>query len=191
MQISTRGRYGLRAMFELAQGFGHTPVLMSTVAERQSLPPKYLHALLTRLKTAGLVRSMRGSGGGFVLTRPPAEIRLREILCALEGPLSLVACIADKRACNRANRCPARRVWQDIADAVDDALENVTLQDLLAPEKTKCSRNSRNGKRATPRRNGRRRRSPGTAPKTTRANPAAPDLTTRRDRPGRPKTSKR
>ena len=86
MQISTRGRYGLRAMFELARGFGQDPLLMSTVAERQGLSRKYLHTLLTTLKTAGLVRSVRGAGGGFVLARPPAEIKLSEVITALEGP---------------------------------------------------------------------------------------------------------
>ena len=78
MRISTRGRYGLRAMFELARSFGGAPVLMSAVAERQDLSRKYLHALLTTLKSAGLVRSVRGAGGGFLLARPPAEIRISE-----------------------------------------------------------------------------------------------------------------
>ncbi len=139
VQISTRGRYGLRAMFELARGFGRAPVQMSTVAERQGLSRKYLHALLTALKAASLVRSVRGSGGGFVLARPPAEIKLSEVLRALEGPLSLVDCVADKRACDRSNHCPARRVWQELAGAVENVLDNVTLQDLVAPEKRKCS----------------------------------------------------
>lgn len=126
-------------MFELARGFGHTPVLMSTVAERQRLSRKYLHALLTALKSAGLVRSVRGFGGGFVLARPPAEIRLSEVLRALEGPLSLVDCVADMRACDRARGCPARRVWQEVAGAVENVLDNVTLQDLVAPENKKGS----------------------------------------------------
>lgn len=139
MQISTRGRYGLRAMFELALAFGQAPVLMSTVAERQGLSRKYLHALLTALKSAGLVRSVRGAGGGFALARPPAEIKLSEVLRAMEGPLSLVDCVADKRACDRSNHCPARRVWQELAGAVEDVLDNVTLQDLVAPETKKCS----------------------------------------------------
>ena len=137
MRVSTRGRYGLRAMFELARGFGRAPVLMSTVAERQGLSRKYLHTLLTALKAAGLVRSVRGAGGGFILTRPPEEIRLSEVLRALEGPLSLVDCVADKRVCDRSSRCPARRVWRDLADAINNVLDNVTLGDLAASEKKK------------------------------------------------------
>lgn len=147
MQISTRGRYGLRAMFELARGFGQPPLLMNTVAERQGLSRKYLHALLSALKSAGLVRSVRGSNGGFVLARPPAEIKLSEVLLALEGPLSLVDCVADGRACDRAGRCPTRRVWQQLAAALENVLENVTLADLVAPESRKRSRqsNKKNG----------------------------------------------
>ncbi|MFH1748281.1 MAG: Rrf2 family transcriptional regulator [Planctomycetota bacterium] len=140
MRISTRGRYGLRAMFELAQVFGQAPVLMSTVAERQNLSRKYLHTLLTALKAAGLVRGVRGAGGGFVLTRPPEEIRLSDVLRALEGPLSLVDCVADKRACDRSSRCPARRVWRELAGAVENVLDNVTLADLVKPRRGKHSR---------------------------------------------------
>ena len=74
MQVSTRGRYGLRAMFELARGFGQHPLLMRTVAERQALPRKYLHVLLTTLKAAGLVRSVRGSGGGFEQSEDEGQV---------------------------------------------------------------------------------------------------------------------
>ena len=140
MRISTRGRYGLRAMLELARQFGKVPLLMSTLAQRQGLSRKYLHALLTALKSAGLVRSRRGPGGGFVLARPPAQIKLSEILHALEGPLSLVDCVADRRACNRSKRCPARRVWRDLSGAIEDMLENITLEDMTASEVKTCSR---------------------------------------------------
>ena len=169
MRMSTRGRYGLRAMFELARAFGQAPLLMSTVAERQGLSRKYLHALLTTLKSAGLVRSVRGTGGGFVLTRPPAEIRLSEVLRVLEGPFSLVDCVADKRVCNRVNRCPARDVWQELAGAVEGALHNVTLEDLAAPEGKSCSRPRKTGKgRRPPAKNG-SSKPPRTTSRTRRA----------------------
>ena len=140
MRISTRGRYGLRAMFELARGFGQAPILMSTVAQRQDLSRKYLHALLTALKAAGLVRSVRGIGGGFTLTKAPEDIRLSDILHGLEGPMSLVDCVADERVCNRSSRCPTRRIWQELAGAIENVLDNVTLKDLLAPERKKRPR---------------------------------------------------
>jgi Rrf2 family protein len=151
MQISTRGRYGLRAMFELAEEYGRAPVLMSTVAERQGLSRKYLHALLTALKNAGLVRSVRGAGGGFTLSRPPAEIRLSEVLRVLEGPLAFVECVVDERACDRANRCPARQVWRRLADALDGVLENVTLEDLVTPENSNCSPRTKQSRGRAPR----------------------------------------
>ena len=132
MKVSTRGRYGPRAMLDLARSFGEAPVLMSTLAQRQGLSRKYLHALLTALKSAGLVRGVRGPGGGFVLKRAPAKIKLSEVLHAVEGPLSLVDCVADHRACHRSKRCPARRVWRDLSEAIEDVLGNVTLEDMIS-----------------------------------------------------------
>lgn len=140
MKISTRGRYGLRAMLELARCHGEPPVLMSVLAERESLSRKYLHALLTILKEAGLVRSVRGAGGGFLLTRVPAKIRLSEILRALEGSLSLVDCVEDEGACDRAESCTARRVWEELSRTIESVLEKVTLEDLIASENQTCSR---------------------------------------------------
>jgi Rrf2 family protein len=139
MKMSTRGRYGLRAMLELARCYGKPPVLMSVLAERESLSRKYLHTLLTALKEAGLVRSVRGTGGGFLLTRTPSQIRLSEILHAVEGPLSLVDCVVNERVCDKARRCTARRVWSDLSATIESALEEVTLEDLIASENRACS----------------------------------------------------
>jgi len=133
MRISTRGRYGLRAMYELAQRFGDGPVRLETLADRQDLSRKHLHALLSLLKKAGLVRSVRGPGGGFLLTRQPGQIGLGEVLQALEGPLALVHCVPDKRVCDKSTRCAARRVWQRLTDAIDDAFDEVTLEDMIDP----------------------------------------------------------
>jgi len=119
-------------MCELAHATGDQPVLMSTIAERQQLSRKYLHALLTALKTAGLVRSTRGSGGGFTLARAPEDIRLSEILRALEGPLTLVDCVGDEMACDRSGRCAARLIWQAVAAAVEGVLDKFTLADMVA-----------------------------------------------------------
>lgn len=130
MRISTKGRYGLRAMFELARSFGEGPLLMSAIAKRQGLSCKHLHALLTSLKSAGLVRGIRGPGGGFVLTKAPGEIRLSEVLRALEGPLALVHCVPDRRACDRVNRCAARNVWQKLSGAIEEVLDGVTLEEV-------------------------------------------------------------
>jgi len=147
MRVSTRGRYGLRAMFELASHYGQGPMLMSTVAERQNLSRKHLHALLTTLKSADLVRSFRGPGGGFQLARPPAQIRLSEVLRALEGPLSLVHCVEDREACDRADTCVARGVWRQLSDAIHGVLDGATLQDLVGQEHAGCPDPKRKQKR--------------------------------------------
>ena len=121
-------------MLELARRYGEPPVLMSVLAERESLSRKYLHALLTALKEAGLVRSVRGAGGGFLLSRAPSEIRLNEILHALEGPLSLVDCVTDEGVCSKTERCTARRFWEGLSGTIEGALEKVTLEDLIESE---------------------------------------------------------
>ena len=145
MKVSTRGRYGLRAMLELARCRRQFPVLMSTLAEREDISRKYLHTLLTALKSAGLVSSVRGAGGGFMLSKESAEIRLGEILRAVEGPLSLVDCVADKRVCDRSNRCVARGVWRELSGAIESMLDSITLEDLIAgqgrADSWRCGRN--------------------------------------------------
>jgi Rrf2 family protein len=138
MKVSSRGRYGLRAMLELARSFGGDPLLMSTLAERQGLSRKYLHALLTALKSHDLVQSVRGPGGGFVLSRPPGKITLSEVLQAVEGPLSLVDCVTDKKLCDRSSRCVARKVWQQLSGAIESVLDSVTLQELIDAEFRTC-----------------------------------------------------
>jgi Rrf2 family protein len=139
MRVSTRGRYGLRAMLELARSFGDAPVVMADLAQREGLSRKYLHTLLTGLKAAGLARSVRGAGGGFVLARDPSEIKLKEILHALEGSLCLVDCVEDERTCDRANGCTARGVWQELSGAIENVLEDLTLADVIATERERKS----------------------------------------------------
>ena len=146
MRVSTRGRYGLRAMLALARSYGDAPVVMADLAEGEGLSRKYLHTLLTGLKAAGLARSVRGAGGGFVLAREPSEIKLKEILHALEGSLCLVDCVADERACDRANGCTARGVWQELSGAIENVLDNVTLADLIAPGNERRPGAAGNGK---------------------------------------------
>ena len=131
MKITTRGRYGLRALLELARCFDGPPVLAGTLAKRERLSLKYLHALLTALRRAGIVRSVRGSAGGFQLAHPPGEIRLREILQAVEGPLSLVDCVARPERCARSADCTARRVWQELSGAIGTVLDGITLETLI------------------------------------------------------------
>jgi Rrf2 family cysteine metabolism transcriptional repressor len=131
MQLSTRGRYGLRAAVDLAQNFEKGPVPLHTIAERQGLSVKYLHSLLAILKRWGLVQSLRGAGGGYVLTRPPSQVSVSEVVRALEGSLGLVGCVEDTSFCDRAERCPVRSVWVNLNKTVENALSELTLEDII------------------------------------------------------------
>ena len=131
MKLSTRARYGLRAMLELAGNYGNGPVMMRSITERQGISRKYLHALLTTLKTSDLVRSIRGKNGGYVLSRAPSTIRLSEVYQVLEGSLKVVDCVDGNTVCDRASDCVTRGVWDEVNLAIAGVLENITLEDLV------------------------------------------------------------
>jgi Rrf2 family protein len=145
MKMTTRGRYGLRAVLELARCYNGPPVLASTLARRERLSLKYLQSLLAAMRSAGIVRSVRGVGGGFQLARPPLEIRLGEVLRAVEGPLSLVDCVTRAGACSRSKDCTARRVWQALSGTISETLDGVTLESLVEPSEIKLSGPHRTG----------------------------------------------
>lgn len=132
MRLSTRGRYGLRAMVELAQGFKADPVHLQDLAEHQGLSVKYLHSLLASLRRAGLVRSVRGAGGGYALTREPSEIKVSEVVRTLEGSMAVVGCVEDRDFCDRIERCPVRPVWVSLTKTIEAALSDLTLEDIIA-----------------------------------------------------------
>lgn len=131
MQITTKGCYGLRAMIELGRRFGEGPVLMQTIAESQGISRKYLHALLTTLRMAGLVRSVRGAGGGYMLAKAPKQIGLIEIIHALEGPFRLSDCVQNPSRCVRSETCPGHRVWQLVSRSLTQLLSEFTLDHLM------------------------------------------------------------
>lgn len=105
--------------------------MMSDIAKRQGLTRKYLHALLTSLRKAGLVESVRGAKGGYMLSRPPHLIRVSDVVEALEGPLALVVCLEDESACSRRKDCSTRAVWKNVNDAIASVLSGTTLADLV------------------------------------------------------------
>jgi len=131
MKLSTKGRYGVRLMFDLALHHGSGTVSLKDVAGRQGISEKYLWHLIPPLKNAGLINSTRGSHGGYVLARHPAEITLREILTVLEGPMSLVECIDKPSLCERADTCVAREIWTEVADKMLQSLESFTLEGMM------------------------------------------------------------
>ncbi len=132
MRMSTKGRYGLRVMIELAAHHGDGPVLVETIAQNQGISGKYIHVLVGGLRAAGLVRSVRGPSGGYLIARAPSSISALDVVTALEGTSAPVDCVADSAFCPRASRCPARDVWCEIASAVDRALSSFTLDRLVS-----------------------------------------------------------
>lgn len=123
MKISTKGRYGLTIMIELAKKYGEGPISLKTIAQANNLSEHYLEQLIAPLRNAGLVKSVRGAYGGYVLTDEPAKITSGDIIRVLEGPIVLVEGIEDEE--------PAKRkLWIRIRDAIKDVLDNTTLEDL-------------------------------------------------------------
>ncbi|MBC7347326.1 MAG: Rrf2 family transcriptional regulator [Clostridia bacterium] len=137
MKLSTKGRYGLRAVFDLAQHYGKGPVPLREVAERQGLSEQYLEQLFLGLRKHGLVKSIRGLRGGYTLSRPPGEITVGNIVRALEGPIAPVECVSeeDPEDCVRADHCVARLVWTRLRDAITDVLDSITLEDMCKTAK--------------------------------------------------------
>lgn len=131
MNISTKGRYAVRAMLDLALQSGDGPTMIKDISKRQGISVLYLEQLFTRLKAAGLVGSTRGPKGGFRLTRLPSQIRIGDILQTMEGSMAPVACVDNAMLCSRADSCVTRKVWAEMKQAMDKVLESTTLQDLV------------------------------------------------------------
>ena len=131
MKLSTRGRYATRAMLDLALNYGLEPVVLSAVARRQQISEQYLEQLIGPLKVAGLVRSVRGPNGGFMLAKSPSVISINQIIRAVEGSTALVECVDDPQACSRADDCLTRRVWVKATEAVNNVFGSITLQELI------------------------------------------------------------
>ncbi len=131
MKISTKGRYALRLMIDLALNDGAKPVSLKDVANRQGISDKYLEQIISVLNKAGYVRSIRGAQGGYLLKKEPKEYTVGMILRLTEGSLAPVACIEDNQiVCERQDACVTSVVWKKINDAVNDVVDNITLQDL-------------------------------------------------------------
>ena len=131
MKISTKGRYGLRTLMDIAIHQAQGPVNLNDIAERQSISAKYLWQIVNLLKTAGFVRGMRGPKGGYILLRDPAQITLLDVIQVLEGPVSLVECVDDPHFCDRADKCVAHSIWEEASQTIRGALNNITLAEIL------------------------------------------------------------
>lgn len=133
MKLSTRGRYGLRALLDLALYQSDSPIALNSVSERQGISEGYLEQLMAPLKKEGLVRSVRGAQGGYLLARDPKEIIVGDIIRALEGPIAFVDCVNEEHPeeCERAEGCVTRLVWAKVRDSVVEVLDSLTLDDLV------------------------------------------------------------
>ena len=132
MKISTKGRYALRLMLDLALHDSDAPVRIKDIAARQDISDKYLEQIISSLNKAGYVKSIRGPQGGYLLTRQPEEYTVGMILRLTEGSLAPVACLeSDVNTCDRSENCVTLRVWEKLKDAIDGVVDHITLADLL------------------------------------------------------------
>jgi len=137
MKLSTKGRYGARAMVDMALHEDQGPILLKDIAKRQGISEKYLEHIITSLKVAGLVKSIRGARGGYILARPTSQIKLSHIIRALEGSAAPVECVDDPKLCSRVGICVTRDVWMKIKEKIEEILESVSLKDLAEQQKKK------------------------------------------------------
>jgi len=132
MKISTKGRYALRLMLDLAIYDTGEPVSLKDIAKRQEISEKYLEQIISVLNKAGFVRSIRGASGGYVLRRKPKEYTVGDILRLTEGSLSPVACVGEEsEECVRSGDCVTVMVWEKLDKAINDVVDNISLQDLV------------------------------------------------------------
>ena len=143
MKISTKGRYGVAAMYDLAVNYGQGPVSLKSIAQRQKISENYLEQLVSTLRKAGYVKSIRGAQGGYNLSKPSSQITVGQVLRALEGPMAPSDCVLEEDAdCENSDFCVTKVVWQRIKDSVDSVIDSVTLKDMVLDHKLKSSKNN-------------------------------------------------
>jgi len=131
MKISTKVRYGARAMLELASHYGKGPIDLKEIAKKEDISLKYLEQVIIPLRTAGLVKAIRGSKGGYSLAKSPSEIWLNDLVEILEGPLDLIECLNNPNTCRKVQTCVTRDVWKDVQEAIYKVFHSITLEDML------------------------------------------------------------
>ena len=137
MKISTKGRYGLRALIDIAQDSEIEPVPISSISARQDISERYLEQLMALLKRAGLIKSIRGAGGGYVLAKDVSEISVGDVLRALEGNLEPVECAAfhEEESCEAAGGCVTKYVWKKINESINRTVDEIDLKQLVEESK--------------------------------------------------------
>jgi Rrf2 family cysteine metabolism transcriptional repressor len=133
LKLSTRGNYGVRAIYELARNYGKGPIQIKQISERQEIPLRYLEQLLLRLKKSGIIESIRGPSGGYVLTDDPSNLSIGMVFRVLEGPFQMSGCVqsGNKDHCKRMNNCISNILWSQIEKRFEQLLEEISLFDLI------------------------------------------------------------
>ncbi|SHK05416.1 RrF2 family transcriptional regulator [Tepidibacter formicigenes] len=138
MKLSTKGRYGLKAMFQLALNESKGPVPLKYIAQRQNLSDQYLEQIFSSLRKAGLVKSIRGAQGGYLLSRDASKITVGDIIRVLEGPVAPSDCVLDDESdCKKSGHCVTQVVWEKIKESVESVIDSITLQNMIDDHKNK------------------------------------------------------
>lgn len=131
LRLSTKGQYGVRAMFEISLSFDKGPITIKEISERQALSVSYLEQILNTLRRANIIKSVRGPGGGYVLGKDPGDISIGSILRALEGPVAITSCLDPREGCIRVEGCVTHLLWKELGKKIEAFLDDMTLKDLL------------------------------------------------------------
>ena len=131
MKLSTKGRYGLKAMFELALTQKNGPVPLRQIAQRQNISEQYLEQIFSTIKKSGLIKSVRGAQGGYLLSKEPKDITVGDILIVLEGPVSISDCVVDEDICENSGICVTKIVWERLKKGIEDVINSITLQNMI------------------------------------------------------------
>jgi len=147
IRLSTKGRYGTRLMLNLARhhGFGKEAVILKNISEDERISIRYLEQIIIPLKINRLVKSIRGAGGGYTLARKPEDIRISEILHALEGNCCLVECVDDPTFCEFTESCPTHDIWRNATELLKEYFDSITLKDVMVMAEKKDKRNKAKG----------------------------------------------
>ena len=130
MELSTKTRYTVRALIELSINYGEGPLMLKKVARRQDIPEKYLEQLMTPLRVQGIVYTIRGNRGGYVLARPPEELTLYEVVTSVTGSVAPVPCVEKEDFCQRSEICAAREAWCEVYQSIVSTLQDYTMAQL-------------------------------------------------------------
>lgn len=132
LRLSTKGQYGVRALYEISTGYPDRPVTIREISEKQDVSVSYLEQILNKLRKSGFIKSIKGPGGGYVLNKKPDEISIASILKELEGPFAITSCLDPEEGCVRIDSCVTHLLWKSLGEQIEAFLNTITLKNLLS-----------------------------------------------------------